>query len=398
VTVTEVVDSFHRLDPEFFALSEQSVATAPHPRVHVLRAAVARPFGLPVDPQAELAAANALGPAPIDASFLNSAQTFVAQGPAAAAPLFVEHCQAFPDDIEVGFLRTMALVMGGQPGGRDRAMALVEADVGRHGDNWRYLPGLAMVRQEQQRFEESRVLAEAALDQEPRAGHAVHTLTHVNYETGEHTEGLRWLDGWRSEHTVALYQEHFGWHATLHLLALGEVGSATDRYDAEVGPGAPIDAGTFLWRCHLAGSPNSQAGEAAVAAAQPLFDYLPFHFPVFNACFAMAAAGDVESLSALASRLEADPRPVFPDIVAPIVRALIAILESQPDEAVRILDAVMVDLPRVGGSNAQREVVEDTLLYAYVESGRHTEARRILEARLERRPHVLDSRLLARTI
>jgi hypothetical protein len=373
------------------------VATAPHPRVHVLRAAIARPFGLPVDPAAELAAAAALGPAPVDASFLSAVQTFVAGGPAAAAPLFVAHCEMFPDDLEVGFLRTMALIMGGQPGGRDRAMTLVEADAGRHGEDWRYLTGLAMVRQEQRRYDESRALAETALEQEPRAGHAVHTLTHVNYETGEHSEGLRWLDGWRSEHTVALYQEHFVWHTTLHLLAMGDLTEAASRYELGIGPGAPIDAGTFLWRCHLAGAPNPQAGVAAAAAARPLYDGLPFHFPVFNACFALAAAEDVESLSALASRLEADPRPVFPDIVAPIVRALIATLTDRPDEAVRILDDVMADLPRVGGSNAQREVVEDTLLYAYVESGQSDKARPLLEARLQRRPHVLDSRLLARS-
>jgi hypothetical protein len=50
VEIAELEDAFHRLDPDFFTLTEAALAQAPHPRVHVLRAGLARPFGLPVDP------------------------------------------------------------------------------------------------------------------------------------------------------------------------------------------------------------------------------------------------------------------------------------------------------------------------------------------------------------
>jgi hypothetical protein len=53
------------------------------------------------------------------------------------------------------------------------------------------------------------------------------------------------------------------------------------------------------------------------------------------------------------------------------------------------------DLPRLGGSDAQREVIEDTLLRAFVAAGRAEEAEPLLRARLERRPHALDCQLLA---
>jgi hypothetical protein len=46
---------------------------------------------------------------------------------------------------------------------------------------------------------------------------------------------------------------------------------------------------------------------------------------------------------------------------------------------------------RVGGSNAQREVFEDTLLQAYLRAGHHTQAESLLRQRLARRPSARDT-------
>jgi hypothetical protein len=52
---------------------------------------------------------------------------------------------------------------------------------------------------------------------------------------------------------------------------------------------------------------------------------------------------------------------------------------------------------RLGGSAAQREVVEDTLVHALASAGRHDQAAAILSARLDRRPpSPLEHRRLAR--
>ena len=48
----------------------------------------------------------------------------------------------------------------------------------------------------------------------------------------------------------------------------------------------------------------------------------------------------------------------------------------------------------LGGSAAQREVLEDTLLQALVAAGRLDEARRLLVKRLDRRPSRRDLRML----
>jgi hypothetical protein len=396
VNLTEVEDSFHRLDSDFFELTEQALAIEPHPRIRTLRAAAARPFMLPVDPSEELAMAEVLAHQPADKSLLHAVQLLVLQGPRAAVTPLVGHTETFPDDLVAVFFRTSALLLSGEPGARDRAMTLLEADAGTHRGDWRWDGHLAMVRQEQRRHDEARELAASALESEPAAGNAVHVLAHVNYETGEHAAGLHWLDEWREDHTVAAYQQHFVWHTTLHLLAMGDLSGALSRYTKEIGPHDPVDAGTLLWRCRLAGADVRELGRQAAVGAEPILESLPAAFPVFNVSFALAAAEDVEGLDALCARLEADDRPGFADLVAPIVRALLAAVEGRHGDSTSILAGVLADLSRVGGSNAQREVVEDTLIFELVEAGQVGEARSILESRLCRRPHAIDGNLLAK--
>ena len=83
------------------------------------------------------------------------------------------------------------------------------------------------------------------------------------------------------------------------------------------------------------------------------------------------------------------------DVVVSLCDALVAVLEQRWNEAVRILRLLGPWLVQLGGSAAQREIVEDTLLYALVAAGRCDEARGVLEARLDRRPSPLDSQRLA---
>ena len=52
-------------------------------------------------------------------------------------------------------------------------------------------------------------------------------------------------------------------------------------------------------------------------------------------------------------------------------------------------------LTQLGGSAAQREIIEDTLLDALVHAGRCEEARLLLTERLDRRQSALDRRRLA---
>ena len=72
VEVSAIADAFLRLDSDFYDQTERALSLAPHARIHILRAASARPFGLPLDPFAELEAAQAAFLVPEDRSSVRS--------------------------------------------------------------------------------------------------------------------------------------------------------------------------------------------------------------------------------------------------------------------------------------------------------------------------------------
>jgi tetratricopeptide (TPR) repeat protein len=385
-----VEDAFHLLDSQFLSLSEEALETEPTARLHLIRCAAGRALGVQLDPMTELSAAMQLNPTPSDGSLAAALEMLLSSGPAAAANRFVEHCEAYEGDALASTLRYSALVMSGVPGNCERAHALTELDGRKHAGDWRFDTMVAMTRQEQRRYDEARDLAERSLAEQPDAGFAVHVLTHVNYETGEHAEGLDWLDEWQQGRVVLGYQSHLRWHSALHALALGDVEQALSRYSEGVGPNAIIDAGSLLWRCRLAGATLDEVAHEAKTSAAPTLDSLPTPFLVFNACLALAAAGDASGLESVAARLATDPRPAFADLVAPIATALCAVVDGRFERAIAILEATSNDSPRVGGSNAQREVIEDTLIYALLSEGKFYEANERIRIRLGRRSHALD--------
>jgi hypothetical protein len=115
-------------------------------------------------------------------------------------------------------------------------------------------------------------------------------------------------------------------------------------------------------------------------------------FLALHAALALAAAGDLGRLGRLAARCrDADQAPSR-DVVAPLCDALVAAGEEHWFDAVDGLEAALARLVTVGGSAAQREVVEETLVLALVRSGDTDRAAALVQARLDRRPSPLDAR------
>jgi tetratricopeptide (TPR) repeat protein len=392
--VNEVEDAFYRYDGNLLEISDRAVEEVPSSRLHLIRAVAGRMFGLPIDAAAEFAATRELAVEPIDRSLASAVEVLVDEGAYVAVEQLVEHAHSFPDDLFGGLLRYSALVMSGVPGNRARAVGLVESDAPRFVGNWRFESLLAMVREEQHRYDEARELAARTLTEQPDNAPAAHVLAHVNYETGEHAAGIAWLDEWRRDRSMLFYGTHFPWHNALHALALGDLDDAMARFHQQIGSDALIDAGSLLWRCHLAGANVHEEGLQAAVAAKPAVDALPTPFVVFNACFALAAAADADTLGSLIGRLELDERPAFADLISPIAKSLLAMIEGRPDDAIALLVSLHGDVPRLGGSDAQREVVEDTLIRALVAAEQFERAERLLRSRLSRRPHALDGQLL----
>ena len=63
--------------------------------------------------------------------------------------------------------------------------------------------------------------------------------------------------------------------------------------------------------------------------------------------------------------------------------------------AIRILEPLMPEVVRIGGSHAQRELWEDMLIVACLRAHHTEKARKLIEGRLHRRPSARDRRWLS---
>jgi uncharacterized NAD(P)/FAD-binding protein YdhS len=339
------------------------------------------------------------------------------------AQALVEHIARHPRDVWAVSAAVPTIAFSGVTDVQQEAWELVEGLAPAYGDHWWYISLLSFVRQDQARYDEAMLLAESALSCEPSSGHAVHALSHVLYETGQHEHGRVWLDHWVAQSgRSASHRAHFSWHAALHELALGETEAVRRRYYSQLAPPAVtgvralVDSSSLLWRWRVAVADWDEAVTAGVQGASaavfpgeggtpPVADVLGAVDPVLlrspetpfvalHAAVALAAAGDAEGLRRLGGHCRHLSDATLRSTVAATCDGFEAVAQHRWGDAVRIFRDVMPGLAKVGGSLAQREIVEETLLLCLVNDGQVEAARALLDARLDRRPSPLDRRRL----
>ncbi|MEV4949087.1 FAD/NAD(P)-binding protein [Streptomyces sp. NPDC053755] len=316
----------------------------------------------------------------------------------------IDHLDRFPGDALALSVAVPTIAFSGV-GDLDGTLArrLVDRTAPVYDGHWFHTSLVAFLRQEEGYVDEAGALARVALAAEPASGHAVHALAHVHYESGDHRTGRDWLDDWiGGQGRGAVHRAHFSWHVALHELALDDAAAVRRRWFAQLAPcrvngvRALVDSGSLLWRARMSRNWTGRVPADGVldAVAVDLVERPATAFTALHSAVALTAAGDLPALRRLrrhASQADAVQR----EVVEPLCRALEAVLEERWTTAVRVLRELLPSLRRVGGSAAQREVVEETLLYALMEAGHSDAARHLLQERLDRRASPLDRRRLA---
>ncbi|HZZ95695.1 MAG TPA: FAD/NAD(P)-binding protein [Jatrophihabitantaceae bacterium] len=367
---------------------------------HAVLALLGVEWGADVDVTAALQAAhdNAHHADERERRFIDVATARVTHPGRDSAAALLAYIQTYPEDALAVSLAVPTIAFGGATELPAEAWALVEGLEPIYRGDWWYRSILAFVRQDQGRFEEAGELAASALAVEPASGHAVHAKTHVHYETGDHRAGLDWLDGWiASCGALASHRAHFSWHAALHELALGDDAAVAARYAAQLAPPsvsgvrALVDSASLLWRGYTAGAWGaSDLGPVLAAVPAGLLTDPPTAFVAMHSAVALAAAGDCRGLATLRRNAAARADEVFTATVAPLVDSLMQLIHGDADRAADgLIELSGVD--QLGGSLAQREIVEETLIHCAIESRRFDLAGSLLDARLDRRSSPRDT-------
>ena len=313
----------------------------------------------------------------------------------------IEHLATYPRDAVLLSTAVPTIAFAGVTEVPAEAWRLVEEAAPAYGDDWWFTGLLAFVRQEQGRFDEAMELSCRSLDEEPTAGHSAHARAHAHYETGDHDAGLAWMDDWvRGDGAATDSISHFAWHAALHELSLGDLDAVRRRYETQLRPDgalgcrALVDTGSLLFRWALtpdaADVPTMRGVAAATTDAtlrHPATPFLALHTAVLH-----LAQDDAPALGDLEAWASQHENPTHREVVAPLARALRSMASGSCSSAADQLAALGTQTWRLGGSDAQREIIEEARISALLRSGRLDEARVLLDARIDRRQSPRDHR------
>jgi hypothetical protein len=232
------------------------------------------------------------------------------------------------------------------------------------------------------RHREAREKAEKSLARFYHNGHAAHSYAHVLYESGCPDEGTgflaAWTPGYDDRSPIA---GHLFWHQALFEAQRGNGATALDIYRTRLRPavatspdyGKGIDAASALWRLGLLGLPVPPECWEELAAASHLYaaptvdPFLDVHAALLRAASDPGSGEDWRE--ELRRKYRQADHPLT-GLVGDLSESFAAFTAGAYGRSAALLESVMEDLPRLGGSHAQRGLMAETLREARRRSGK----------------------------
>ena len=228
---------------------------------------------------------------------------------------------------------------------------------------------------------------------------AVHAVAHVMDMQGRFEDGTAWLrqhqPGWAEGNGFA---GHLWWHMGLFRLEALDVPGVHRLIDAHLSGEAlqvtlhRLDAAAMLWRMHLAGVDVGARFVELLRDWQPADEEAGFYaFNDLHVLVAMLGAGELlraESWIARCATRAMQPEDArrsnhqtSREVGLPLMRGLLAFAHGDNDGAVATLHPARAQLQRLGGSHAQRDLIDQTLLAASARASHRHVGRALLNER-----------------
>jgi len=321
---------------------------------------------------------------------------FAGQTKAAIAALYA-HLEAWPRDALV--VATAANPNGligasGRIGQKHRIAALMDSLAPDYGDDFWFVSYHAMALSEDGQLTAARTKIERSVAANPNNAHCAHGFAHICYESGELDTARAFLSSWLATYPrEGFFYGHLSWHLSLceiqagnwtEALRLYHDAMALDRHSG--GPQQKIsDGAAFLWRSELAGHPRDAAawralhGYASTSLPRPGNGLADLHV-----ILAQAVMRDEAALDRRARQIEAlarEGRYPSGSYLPALAGGFAAFERGDFSGAIEALAPLVGENERIGGSRAQHDLIEFTLLRAYLNASRPSEARHLLSVR-----------------
>ena len=321
---------------------------------------------------------------------------FAGETEAAIAALY-PHLSAWPRDalVVASAANPNGLIGGSGRIGQKRDIAVLMDRLAPHyGDDFWFGSYHAMALSEDGQFAPARAIIERSVAANPNNAHGAHGVAHICYETADLEAGRRFLSSWLATYPRdGFFHGHLSWHLSLFEIQAGNWTEATRIYRDAIaldrhsgGPQQKISDGTaFLWRSELAGQPRDAAAWRALhdyangALPRPGNGLYDLHVILAQSVMSEETVPDTRArqIEALAQ----EGRYLSGSYLPTLARGFSAYERGDFSAAIEALAPLARESERIGGSRAQHDLIEFTLLSAYLSADRLDEARDLLRAR-----------------
>lgn len=365
-------------DPDF-ALAH--IGLARHHQVWGNRDGIAAPLA---------AAQAATGLSPQERAHINAFALLLTGKVGAGYAAIRAHLLDYPRDALIAQTCTGVFSLigfSGQPGREAELLAFTSQLAPAYGDDWWFTGQHAFSQMEAGQTGPAAATIETSLDGNARNANAAHIKSHLFYETGETTAGRDYLADWMTGYARdGLLHCHLSWHSALWALEQDDVDHMWAVIDADLQPektqspslNVMTDMASILYRAERRGVEIAPDRWHAVSAyASQCFPKPGLAFADVHAALAHAMAGNSEALTLI---IEGARGPAG-DVVKVLAQAFGAIAAQEWAQAQSHLNIALQDHARIGGSRAQRDLIEFAMSSVLLRQGHAQTARQLLSIR-----------------
>jgi len=251
-------------------------------------------------------------------------------------------------------------------------------------------------------YQQSEEFGRAAVERNPDDVWGIHAVVHTYEMAGRVPDGVRFMRSREADwQTGNFLNVHNSWHYALYLLQGGDTDGALAVYDRMIHHDDSqdsalelLDASALLWRMHLEGTPVGDRWAPLAAAWARILTPGFYPFNDMHAVMSFIGNGELDraenlvrvldELIALGDRAGTGWK-MTAAIGLPVCRSLVHFGQGGYDSVIAGLLPIRTRVHTFGGSHAQRDAVERTLLEAAIRAGRHELAAALVSERLSMR-------------